>query len=106
MPSRGTPVAIPSLPKESRILLAEDGYDNQVLISTYLVKAGATVKVVPDGRQAVEEALAAEAAGTPYDVILMDMQMPELDGYGATSKLRLSGYARPHRGHHGARDGR
>ena len=86
---------IPSLPKESRILLAEDGYDNQILISTYLVKAGATVKVVPDGRQAVEEALAAEAAGTPYDVILMDMQMPELDGYGATSKLRLSGYARP-----------
>jgi signal transduction histidine kinase/CheY-like chemotaxis protein len=86
---------VPGLRAESRILLAEDGYDNQVLISTYLVKAGATVKVVPDGRQAVEEALAAEAAGTPYDVILMDMQMPELDGYGATSKLRLSGYARP-----------
>jgi signal transduction histidine kinase/CheY-like chemotaxis protein/HPt (histidine-containing phosphotransfer) domain-containing protein len=86
---------VPSLPPSCRILLAEDGYDNQILITTYLVKAGATVKVVADGRQAVEEATAALAQGKPYDVILMDMQMPELDGYGATSKLRLMKYERP-----------
>ncbi len=73
-----------------RVLLAEDGPDNQLLVSTHLRKAGATVKVAPDGRVAVEEANAAE-----YDVILMDMQMPELDGYGATSKLRQIGYTRP-----------
>ena len=73
-----------------RVLLAEDGHDNQVLIATYLRKAGAEVKVVADGRIAVEQARA-----ELYDVILMDMQMPELDGYGATSKLRQLGYTRP-----------
>jgi CheY-like chemotaxis protein len=77
------------------VLLAEDGHDNQVLISTFLTKAGATVKVVGDGRLAVEEALRAAAATTPYDVILMDMQMPVLDGYGAASELRLAGYSGP-----------
>jgi signal transduction histidine kinase/DNA-binding NarL/FixJ family response regulator len=86
---------VPSLPPACRILLADDGYDNQVLISTYLVKSGAKVKVVPDGRQAVAEAAAAASAGNPYAVILMDMQMPELDGYGATSKLRQMGYSGP-----------
>jgi CheY-like chemotaxis protein len=44
------------------VLLAEDGHDNQVLISTFLTKAGATVNVVGDGRLAVEEALRATAA--------------------------------------------
>ena len=85
----------PSLPPSCRVLLAEDGHDNQVLVTTYLVKAGATVKVVGDGVLAVEEATAALAAGKPYDVILMDMQMPKLDGYGATQKLRLMKYDRP-----------
>jgi signal transduction histidine kinase/CheY-like chemotaxis protein len=86
---------VASLPPSCRVLLAEDGYDNQVLVSTYLIKAGATVKVVADGVLAVEEATAALAAGKPYDLILMDMQMPKLDGYGATSKLRLMKYDRP-----------
>jgi signal transduction histidine kinase/CheY-like chemotaxis protein/HPt (histidine-containing phosphotransfer) domain-containing protein len=86
---------VASLAPSCRVLLAEDGYDNQVLVTTYLVKAGATVKVVGDGSLAVEAATAALAAGEPYDVILMDMQMPVLDGYAATSKLRLMGYDRP-----------
>jgi signal transduction histidine kinase/DNA-binding response OmpR family regulator len=85
---------VASLPASCRVLLAEDGRDNQVLISTFLTKAGATVKVVGDGRLAVDEALRA-AATTPYDVILMDMQMPVLDGYGAASELRLMGYTGP-----------
>jgi signal transduction histidine kinase/CheY-like chemotaxis protein len=86
---------IASLPASCRVLLAEDGHDNQVLISTFLTKAGATVKVVGDGRLALEEALRAAAAAAPYDVVLMDMQMPVLDGYGATSELRLAGYTGP-----------
>ena len=84
-----------SLPASCRILLAEDGQDNQVLIATFLVKAGATVKVVENGQLAVDEAHAALAAGMPYDVVLMDMQMPVLDGYSATSKLRMTGYRGP-----------
>jgi signal transduction histidine kinase/DNA-binding response OmpR family regulator len=86
---------VPSLPASCRVLLAEDGRDNQILIKTFLVAAGATVEIVGDGRLAVEAALAARAAGNPFDVILMDMQMPVLDGYSATSKLRQTGYAEP-----------
>jgi signal transduction histidine kinase/CheY-like chemotaxis protein/HPt (histidine-containing phosphotransfer) domain-containing protein len=87
--------AIATLPQGCRVLLAEDGYDNQVLISAFLVRAGAEVKVVADGKSAVDEASAAASRGEPYDVVLMDMQMPVLDGYGAASKLRLTGYTGP-----------
>jgi signal transduction histidine kinase/CheY-like chemotaxis protein/HPt (histidine-containing phosphotransfer) domain-containing protein len=79
----------------SRILLAEDGPDNQLLISTYLRKAGAEVAVADNGKVALEEATKASARGEPFDVILMDMQMPELDGYGAASQLRSRGYRGP-----------
>jgi PAS domain S-box-containing protein len=78
-----------------RVLLAEDGPDNQVLVSTILRNAGAEVDVAPDGRVAVEKVSSAMAAGTPYDAILMDMQMPEMDGYEATRQLRRSGYKSP-----------
>jgi PAS domain S-box-containing protein len=78
-----------------RILLAEDGPDNQRLISTILTAAGARVDVVANGRLAVEKATAALAEGSPYDAILMDMQMPEVDGYEATGQLRQSGYDKP-----------
>lgn len=78
-----------------RILLAEDGPDNQRLISFILRKAGATVEVVNNGRAALEVAWAAGRSGRPFHVILMDMQMPELDGYCATSELRRRGYSGP-----------
>lgn len=84
-----------SLSSSCRVLLAEDGHDNQVLISTFLNKAGATVIVVADGGEAVSAAVEAAASGKAFDVVLMDMQMPVLDGYGATSKLRLMGYGGP-----------
>jgi signal transduction histidine kinase/HPt (histidine-containing phosphotransfer) domain-containing protein len=77
------------------VLLAEDGLDNQLLVSTLLRRAGARVTIVENGRLAVERALAEEAAGQPFGVVLMDMQMPELDGYGATATLRARGYRRP-----------
>ncbi len=78
----------------ARILLAEDGPDNQRLVSFHLRKAGAEVTIADNGRTAVAKALAS-LTETPFDVILMDMQMPELDGYGATKHLRASGYHRP-----------
>jgi PAS domain S-box-containing protein len=80
---------------DGRILLAEDGPDNQRLISFVLSKAGAEVEVAENGQIALDRALAALDEGSPFDVILMDMQMPVLDGYAATSKLREAGYDRP-----------
>ena len=78
-----------------RVLLAEDGPDNQRLISFVLRKAGADVAVASNGQIAHDLALTARAEGKPYDVILMDMQMPVMDGYDATSKLREEGYSGP-----------
>jgi PAS domain S-box-containing protein len=76
----------------SRILLAEDGPDNQRLISFHLRRAGAAVEIVGDGRAALDRALAADRSGDPYDVVLMDVQMPEMDGLAATRALRQAGY--------------
>jgi signal transduction histidine kinase/ActR/RegA family two-component response regulator len=78
-----------------RILLAEDGRDNQRLFTTILQRAGAEVEVASNGRQAVERLLELGQANTPPDVVLMDMQMPELDGYSATRQLRERGYGWP-----------
>jgi two-component system CheB/CheR fusion protein len=77
---------------EGRVLLAEDGRDNQRLISMVLKKAGVDVSVAENGQVALESALAARDEGNPFDVVLMDMQMPVMDGYTATERLRESGY--------------
>ncbi len=78
-----------------RVLVAEDGPDNQRLIVRLLERAGLEVEVAANGRLAVDRALEAEPSGSPFDAVLMDMQMPELDGYAATRALREGGYARP-----------
>jgi PAS domain S-box-containing protein len=73
-----------------RVLLAEDAPDNQYLISYLLKKNGASVDVVDNGGEAVQKVLSAD-----YDVVLMDIQMPVLDGFDATRELRRRGFARP-----------
>ena len=78
-----------------RVLLAEDGPDNQRLISFYLEHAGIGHQIAENGRLAVEAAVEAEAAGRGFDLVLMDMQMPEMDGYAATAALRAAGLTMP-----------
>ena len=78
-----------------RILLAEDGLDARRLLARHLRAAGAEVETAENGLVACEFALRAAEAGAPYDLILMDMQMPELDGYAAAARLRAAGYRGP-----------
>jgi len=73
-----------------RILLAEDGFDNREVIRAMLLTARAEVETAEDGQIAV-----ARAQAEPFDVILMDMNMPVMDGYRATRTLRDQGYAGP-----------
>jgi signal transduction histidine kinase/AmiR/NasT family two-component response regulator len=80
---------------DCRVLLVEDGPDNQRLISFILKKAGADVAVAENGQIGHDLALEAIGQGVPFDVILMDMQMPVMDGYTATSKLREANYVFP-----------
>ncbi len=88
-PSRPLPVL------RGRVLVAEDGVDNQRLIARLLGRAGLEVEIAPNGRRAVDRVLEAERDGAPFDAVLMDMQMPELDGFAATQALRDGGYTRP-----------
>ncbi|NLY02611.1 MAG: PAS domain-containing protein [Rhodopirellula sp.] len=84
-----------SVSLDCRVLLAEDGLDNQRLIALLLKRAGAEVSLAENGQVACESALAASDRGEPFDVILMDMQMPVMDGYAATRHLRAEGYTGP-----------
>lgn len=73
-----------------RLLLVEDAPDNRLLAKRLLETSGAVVDVAVDGQEGV-----AKASVTYYDVILMDLQMPGIDGYQATSLLRGKGYSGP-----------
>jgi CheY-like chemotaxis protein len=76
--------------KGASILLAEDAPDVQLLVGTVLSRMGAKVTLASNGREAVNGALSQNV-----DLVLMDVQMPELDGYGATQTLRQLGFNRP-----------
>ncbi len=73
-----------------KVLLVEDSQDNQILTSRFLTLAGAHVDIAQDGIEGI-----ALAQTLSHDIILMDIQMPNLDGYSATSRLRKQGYDRP-----------
>jgi signal transduction histidine kinase/DNA-binding NarL/FixJ family response regulator len=73
-----------------RVLLAEDNPDNQRLVAMHVARTGAELAIASNGQEAVTRAKV-EA----FDLILMDMQMPVMDGLAATRTLRASGYSTP-----------
>ncbi len=76
--------------KDLNVLVVDDSSDNRNLITQFLIAAGAKVDCAFDGVDGVAKALAKN-----YEIILMDIQMPKLDGYKATAQLREKGYDRP-----------
>jgi CheY-like chemotaxis protein len=76
-------------------LLAEDNLDIQRAISLRLAQAGVDTTIASNGKVSVDLALGARDQGHPFDLILMDMQMPILDGYEATRILRSERYLGP-----------
>lgn len=73
-----------------KILLVDDSSDNRLLVSKFLMITGAEVDIVTNGLEAVQK-----AKDDNYDVLLMDLQMPIMDGYEATALLRQKGYSAP-----------
>jgi signal transduction histidine kinase/DNA-binding NarL/FixJ family response regulator/HPt (histidine-containing phosphotransfer) domain-containing protein len=73
-----------------RVLVVDDAETNRKLISTFLTRCGAEVELAENGEQAL-----AAATHQAFDIILMDMQMPVMDGYTASRTLRERGYSRP-----------
>lgn len=81
--------------RSRRILVAEDTRANQFLIRRMLEPSGAHLEFVENGERAVAEVLKEAKGHAPFDLVLMDMQMPVQSGYDATRQLRAAGMSVP-----------
>jgi PAS domain S-box-containing protein len=81
-------VVEPADTRDAHVLMVDDNEVNMMVAVAQLEQFGVRVGQASDGRQALEAVAAAEAAGDPYDLVMMDLQMPELSGYEVTRELR------------------
>jgi PAS domain S-box-containing protein len=90
-PARALPAALAG----TRVLVIDDSLENREVLRFLLGAAGASSECAINGQAGVERALAAEKSRTPFDAILMDMNMPVMDGFEATRKLVAAGVTSP-----------
>lgn len=92
--SKITPILAPVEPMANfnslNILLVDDSFDNQLIVTHLLRRTGARIETANNGKEGVEKALTGN-----FDIVLMDLQMPVLDGYGAIQQLKKLGYNKP-----------
>jgi len=79
---------------DGNVLLADDNAVNLMLISKMVQKMGLRVTTAENGQEVMDHVAAAEFSGQHFDVILLDMQMPVMDGYQTVKRLRQQGYTR------------
>ena len=85
-----------SLPLQGyHVLAVDDVVVNRIVVETWLRDMGAKVQGAPDGQIAIDSVLKAEESDLPFDFILMDLQMPVMDGFEATRTLRQRGFTKP-----------
>ena len=77
------------------VLIVDDVVVNRIVVESRLQDMGARIQSAPDGSIAVDLVLKAEDSKLPFDFILMDLQMPVMDGFEATRVLRQRGFTKP-----------
>ncbi len=97
---RGAPTPAPARQPEhprlrGSVLVADDGADNRLLLGQLLGRMGLQVRTAGDGAEACQMVRDAAGRGQPFDLVLMDMQMPGMDGIEATEALRREGVTAP-----------
>jgi PAS domain S-box-containing protein len=86
---------VANLQLDCRVLVVDDRREIRYLVSQFIEEVGGRVITVGDGQSAIEAVQQAKKDNRPFDLILMDTQMPGLDGYEATRQLRAQGFAMP-----------